>query len=131
MTDIDFDDMAEPAEERPTKYGSARGGVIFLQAAAVNSIELSIRSIIAAEPALYSPVEFLDSDGNVEPKHRAEFDDEIPHTPELAVLRSQIFAHLQQHVSLARSLGEDGSYQQYVAACKREGMTPLSLADYK
>lgn len=141
---VDFSDMSEPAESRPTKTGSERGGILFINARAVNSIEISIRELMATEPALCpEEVLFLDAAGDVEEPNKAEIQmrrerlvhlglppDGIQYTPEIGALREQIFAHLQEHASLARSLGEGAKYEDYIAACKRESMTPLHLRDY-
>jgi hypothetical protein len=144
MIDVDFSDMSEPAESRPTKSGSERGEILFINAPAVNSIEISIREMMAAEPALCpEAVEFMDATGTVEEPNKAEIQmrrerlvnmglppNGIEYTAEIGELRDQIFAHLQEHASLARSLGECAKYEDYIAACKRESMTPLALRDY-
>jgi hypothetical protein len=131
--EIDFDDMSEPAEDRPAKDGGQRkGGIMFLQAPALNSIELAIRAKIAQQPLLIeTSIAFVDEDGNTEGHHRNEFSDATLDTPERARLRNDIFGALSEHAALARSLGTAGTWQQYVDACNREKMSPLALADYR
>jgi hypothetical protein len=123
-TDISFDDMSEPAEARPSRAGIERGCIMWVSAPAVNSIELSIRELIAIEPVLQTPMmEFLDADGVAEEPNSAEIQmfhernaamgvppEGIAWSAEIAEIREQIHEHLQRHASLARSLGEFGKF---------------------
>jgi hypothetical protein len=145
MIDIDFlSEFSEPAEARPTKTGSERACILFISAPAINSIELSIRELIAIEPVMQTGMmEFLDADGVAEESNSAEVQmfkernvamgvpaDGIAWSSEISELREQIHAHLQEHASLARSLGEGAKFSDYCAAARREKMVPLALRDF-
>jgi hypothetical protein len=142
----DFSDMSAPAEARADKDGNVRPpGILFVTAPAVNSIEISILEMMVTEPLLFPPpVEFLDGDGQVEPQNPAEVEmysqackhiglgpDGVPWSPQIGELQDQIHAELQFHASLARSLGESGTIEDYRRKCIAEGVAPLALRDYR
>jgi hypothetical protein len=124
----DFDDFNVPPDESGTPKAQRTGaGQMWLASPCRNSLESVFRAQIITEAALQTSISFVDSQGVVEHKHRSEFADDALQSPELLALRRRIFAHLQRHVSLCRSLGEGATVAQYQDACRIHGMTPLQL----
>jgi hypothetical protein len=120
MSDFDdFSDMAESAEPRGAA-GEAQP-TMWVRAPCKNAIEAQIVEMADAESLLQVDVEFVEIDA--EPEPQVEMD------PALSAVIGDIADAFLRHEALARSLGERGTYQDYVAACQREGMTPLKLKE--
>ncbi len=118
------DDNGDGSKKPPRPRGA---GQMWLPAPSKNSLEHYFRSQIITESFLQKSISFVDEDGLVERKHRSEFADYPEDSPELIAACGRIFALLQRHVSLCRSLGEAPTVADYHAACKANGMTPLHL----
>jgi hypothetical protein len=84
-------------------------------------------------------VEFVDSNGNVEPVPPSEEAANIERrrqiglppeppvwTPELGEIRDLMSAEYDLHIALARSLGEGIPWADYEAACKAEKLKPMT-----
>src|SRR4051812_43170984 len=121
-TELDFSDLCESAEPRPSKDGLQAGGVMYLGMCFLNSVEASIGELAYLEPALAIDVTFHEDDDTPEIQ--------VIEPPAVSEMRNDIARLYAAHRSLARSMGTSpklATYAHYVELCKREKMTPLKL----
>jgi hypothetical protein len=116
----DFSDMTEPAEDAGS--GAKQSPTMWVHAPCLNFIEHELTEMQYLEPALQTDVEFIEIEDAPTPQHP----DTMPDDP-LALIRGNIASCFIEHISLARSLGSGShvTWQSYVEACQREGLTPM------
>lgn len=121
MTDDadDFSDMTEPAEDAGN--GAKQSPTMWVRAPCLNFVEHELIEMQYMEPALQTDMEFIETGDAPTPQPDATPDDP------LASIRGNIALHFTEHISLARSLGSGSrvTWQNYVEACEREGLTPM------
>lgn len=115
----DLSDMTEPAEDAAN--GARQSPTMWVRAPCLNFVEHELTEMLYLEPALQTDVEFIEPEDEPTPQP-----DAIPNDP-LASIGSKIASHFTEHISLARSLGSGSrlTWQSYVEACQREGLTPM------
>src|SRR5689334_15612802 len=120
--DIEFDDFASAGETIITK-GSTQSGVMYLTAPAKNSVEMTIIEMATLDPILEIDIEFVEPDTQLPAR-------EVVSDPEMDKARSDLSRFYEAHRTLARSMGDDWSYQRYCQLCRDNGMVPLKLKGF-
>jgi hypothetical protein len=115
----DLSDMTEPAEDADN--GAKQSPTMWFHAPCLNFVEHELIEMEYTEPALQTDVEFVETEEAPTPQPNTISDDP------LASIRCNIASHFAEHISLARSLGTGShvTWQSYVEACEREGLTPM------
>jgi hypothetical protein len=120
MSDADdFSDLIDPPEDGESGKQPERMQV-WIGTPAVSSLELEIleREMVDPRLAFRNNIPFEEAED--EPQA-----DTPPSDPtELEELQRRVSAHWALRRTVARSLGPDGTWPQYLAACKEEGIDP-------
>lgn len=115
----DLSDMTEPAQDAAN--GARQSPTMWVHAPCLNFVEHELTEMLYLEPALQTDMEFIEPEDA--PTQRPY---PMPDDP-LASISGRIASHFTEHISLARSLGSGShvTWQSYVEACQREGLTPM------
>jgi hypothetical protein len=110
----DFSDLIAPDSE-----GAPRVIGLLTRAPAVNSVELELIERSYQEPALQTPVVFVEVEDGPETESTPS---EMTAEDEM---RSAMSAHYERHIAAARAAGPQGGWPEYRDICKLANMTPF------